>query len=115
MDRRKFLKILGAGIAVAAVPIPLKLFAKEIPSRPSAPSIPTGYIMPYAGRDIPKGWLLCDGSPISKQGHPALYEALAVLGTGSVPDLKASWIPWRKPKFKFPDNKGMYLQYIIKE
>jgi microcystin-dependent protein len=41
---------------------------------------PVGAIIPYAGalsaKDIPKGWLLCDGSEVSIDAYPNLYNCI---------------------------------------
>ena len=38
-----------------------------------------GEIKMWAGDTIPKGWLLCDGSEVSKTDYPKLYEAIGDL------------------------------------
>ena len=40
--------------------------------------LPTGVVLPFAGASVPSGWLLCDGSAISRTGNSALF---AVIGT----------------------------------
>lgn len=37
---------------------------------------PTGGVMQYAGRTAPSGWLLCDGSAVSRTTYSALFAAL---------------------------------------
>lgn len=39
---------------------------------------PTGSVMPYAGSTAPTGWLICDGSAISRTTYADLF---AVIGT----------------------------------
>lgn len=39
--------------------------------------VPVGCVQMYGGSSSPTGWLLCDGSSVSKAGYPALY---AVIG-----------------------------------
>lgn len=41
-------------------------------------STPTGVVQAFAGRTTPQGWLLCDGSAVSRTDYAALY---AVIGT----------------------------------
>ncbi len=41
-------------------------------------AIPSGVIAPFAGASAPSGWLLCDGSAVSKTTYAALF---AVIGT----------------------------------
>jgi microcystin-dependent protein len=44
----------------------------------SAPIVPTGVIMEYGGISAPLGWLLCNGSAVSRTTYATLF---AVLGT----------------------------------
>lgn len=57
--------------------------------------IPAGMITPYAGTAAPTGWLLCDGSAVSRATYPALFTTVGVTygaGNGTttfnVPDLR---------------------------
>lgn len=62
--------------------------------------VPTGAIMPFAGNgSVPSGFLLCDGSAVSRSAYSALFSALGITygpGNGSttfnVPDLRAMFI-----------------------
>lgn len=38
--------------------------------------VPTGAIQPFAGEVAPDGWLICDGSPISRTLYPKLFETI---------------------------------------
>ena len=38
-----------------------------------------GEIKMWAGDTIPDGWLLCDGSEVSKTDYPELYKAIGDL------------------------------------
>ena len=40
--------------------------------------VPTGVVQAFAGSTTPQGWLLCDGSAVSRSDYAALY---AVIGT----------------------------------
>jgi microcystin-dependent protein len=60
-----------------------------------AAAIPTGSVMPFAGAAAPSGWLLADGSAVSRATYAALYAVIATTygaGDGSttfnVPDLR---------------------------
>lgn len=47
---------------------------------------PVGMLMPYSGKIIPTGWLLCDGSLISRTQYSRLFTAIGTLygeGDGS--------------------------------
>ena len=57
--------------------------------------VPPGMIAPYAGKTAPEGWLLCDGSAVSRTTYAALYAAIGTTygaGNGSttftLPDLR---------------------------
>ena len=53
--------------------------AEQLEHPPIIPDpVPTGCVQSYAGITIPNGWLLCDGSAISRTAYAALY---AVIGT----------------------------------
>lgn len=40
--------------------------------------VPSGLIAPFAGETAPAGWLMCDGTAVSRTGYSTLY---AVIGT----------------------------------
>lgn len=42
------------------------------------PAIPTGMFLPFAGTDVPEGYLLCNGANVSRTTYAALF---AVIGT----------------------------------
>lgn len=55
---------------------------------------PTGVVLPFAGSAAPTGWLLCDGSAVSRTTYAALFTAISTTygsGNGSttfnLPDL----------------------------
>ena len=57
--------------------------------------VPTGTIIPFAGSNIPTGYLLCNGSAISRTSYASLFDVLGTLygeGDGSttfnLPDLR---------------------------
>jgi len=58
-------------------------------------SIPTGSMLPYAGASAPTGWLICDGSAVSRTTYAALFSVIGTVwgpGDGSstfnLPDLR---------------------------
>lgn len=66
-----------------------------------------GMIVPFAGpkENIPKGWLLCDGSAISRSDYINLYNAIGVSwGTGN-----------GSTTFNLPDLRGMFLRGVSGE
>ena len=40
------------------------------------PSIPTGMLLPFAGTEVPEGFLLCNGANISRTDYAALFAAI---------------------------------------
>lgn len=63
---------------------------------------PTGVVLPYAGGTIPNGWMLCDGSIISRSQYPSLFAAIGTIyGAGdgsttfSLPDYRYSFLRGR--------------------
>ena len=84
----------------------------QLPSSPYAESafnalIPAGVIVPFGGQveNIPSGWLLCDGSEISRTEYPNLYDAVGVCwGTGD-----------GSTTFNLPDMRGMFLRGVSGE
>lgn len=73
-------------------------------------TIPAGTIVPYGGpmnsataiRLEKLGWLFCDGSQVSINEYPALYEAI---GTGHGGDAG-------KGRFNLPDCRGMFIRGV---
>ena len=63
------------------------------------PSIPAGFILPFAGTSIPEGWLICNGAAVSRTEYAALFSAIGTKwgeGDGSttfnLPDLDERFI-----------------------
>ena len=86
----------------------------QLPSSPYAEvahnatlTFPAGIIIPFAGpaENIPEGWLLCDGSAISRSEYANLYKAIGVCwGTGD-----------NTTTFNLPDLRGMFLRGVSGE
>jgi microcystin-dependent protein len=61
---------------------------------------PPGAVMSYAGTSAPSGWLLCDGSAISRTGYANLFSAIgSTWGSGDGVNT-----------FNIPDLRGMFLR-----
>lgn len=80
----------------------------QLPSVPycevahNATTVPAGCIIPFAGpvANIPSGWMLCDGTAISRSTYANLYNAIGVAwGTGD-----------GSTTFNIPDLRGMFLR-----
>jgi microcystin-dependent protein len=72
-------------------PDPFVILPKQAPS----PYVPPGALIPFAGVRVPEGYLLCDGSDISREQYPSLFYAIDTLygdGDGettfTLPDLR---------------------------
>ncbi len=59
------------------------------------PGVPLGTILPFAGAAAPPGWLLCDGSEVSRASYAGLFAAIGTAyGAGDdeltfcVPDMR---------------------------
>lgn len=85
----------------------------QLPSSPYAEVayntvlFPAGVIVPFAGEveNIPAGWLLCDGSNVSRSEYANLYNAIGVCwGTGD-----------GTTTFNLPDLRGMFLRGVSGE
>lgn len=62
-------------------------------------AVPAGTVVAFAGATPPAGWLLCDGSAVSRTQYAALFSAIAVtygigdaVGTFNLPDLRAAGV-----------------------
>jgi len=70
----------------------------------NATSAPVGSVMPFAGdaSKVPAGWLLCDGSAVSRSEYAALYEVIGTAwGYGN-----------NSTTFNLPDMRGMFLRGV---
>ncbi len=85
----------------------------QLPSSPyseiahNAILFPPGLIAPFAGSadKVPAGWLLCDGSAVSRSDYANLYDAIgANWGTGD-----------GSTTFNLPDLRGMFLRGVSGE
>lgn len=78
--------------------ITLRKLAKEVATQ----LVPSGAIVPFAGVGVPEGWLLCDGSELTRAAHPALYNALQ--NTWGSRDGNSV--------FNLPDLRGVFLRGV---
>ena len=63
--------------------------------------IPMGGIIPYAGANPPRGFLLCDGSEIERTKYPDLFDVIGTTYNGSTPLIGAN-------TFRLPDLRGRF-------
>lgn len=63
-------------------------------------AVPAGGVVPFAGAVAPSGYLLCDGSLVSRATYPNLFAAIGTLygaGDGTT-------------TFALPDTRGIFLR-----
>ena len=66
------------------------------------PFVPSGVVVAYAGSAAPAGWLLCDGSQISRATYNSLFAAIGTAhGTGD-----------GATTFHLPDYRGRFLRGV---
>mgnify|MGYP000014694112 CR=1 FL=1 len=65
-----------------------------------AKAVPPGTVMAYAGTTVPEGYLLCDGSSVSRTTYANLFAAIGTIyGTGD-----------GSTTFNLPDYRGLFLR-----
>lgn len=68
----------------------------------SVPHNPAGVILPYGGSNAPDGYLLCDGSEVSRSTYSDLFDAIGTnYGDGDGSDT-----------FNLPDLRGQFLRGV---
>lgn len=66
-------------------------------------AMPPGSVVAYAGADVPVGWLVCDGSPVSRTEYPQLFAAIGLrYGNGG----------GQPGMFTLPDYQGRFLRGV---
>ena len=63
--------------------------------------VPMGGILPYAGTEIPYGYLLCDGSEVERTKYSDLYDIIGTTYNGSIPLVGVN-------TFRLPDLRGRF-------
>jgi microcystin-dependent protein len=81
---------------IAATSVTLSKLATEVTERHN----PTGVVLPYAGSSAPNGYLLCDGTAVSRAAFAALF---AVIGT-------RFGFGDNSTTFNTPDFRGRFLR-----
>lgn len=76
---------------------------KELVLKPGGDTLPIGGIIAFASDTIPSGWLLCDGSVVSRTTYSELFNAI---GLNYVED-GVEWLD--EERFPLPNAKGRTL------
>lgn len=83
------LSVASGGIAVA-----------QLAAAVAAALCPAGVVLPYGGTSAPTGWLLCDGSAVSRSTYATLFSAIGVaFGSGN-----------GTTTFNVPDTRGRFIR-----
>lgn len=76
-------------------------------------SIPSGIVMPFAGAAAPTGYLLCDGSAISRTTYAALFAVIGTTYDTQFNELTgATWAAPAGTHFRVPDYRGSFLRGV---
>jgi len=91
------LALVGAGssylMTTAATSTPQTLHVPQL--------IPVGTILPFAGATVPEGYMLCDGTELSRAQYPKLFQAI-----------DSSWGSATGFTFTLPDLRGRFLRGV---
>lgn len=72
---------------------------------------PAGSVIMYAGTSAPTGWLLCDGSPVSRTTYSTLYSVVGnSFGDGSQNADGSSSGNGTNSHFNLPDMRGRFVR-----
>jgi microcystin-dependent protein len=91
------------------------------PGQPPAWAVPVppGVVMPFAGTQVPQGWLPCDGSLVSREDYASLFAVVgATYGQGdgsttfALPDLRARFPLGVGGPFAAPGRSGGQLEHV---
>lgn len=84
-----------------------------------ASGVPSGVVLPFAGSTAPSGYLICDGSAVSRKTYIGLYRAIGTAyGSGdgkstfNLPDLRASMPRGVGTSEKYTQNSSVSLAQV---
>jgi len=63
--------------------------------------IPIGTLLPFAGNNVPDGFLLCDGSEVTIIQYPDLYDVIGTTYNGATPTVGIA-------TYRLPDMRGRF-------
>jgi microcystin-dependent protein len=72
--------------------------------------MPPGAITAFAGTNVPTGWLLCQGQPLSSAQYPRLYAAISTNWGGGYEWNGSTWIKQTTNDFNAPELRGVFLR-----
>lgn len=71
---------------------------------------PAGATFPFIGTTAPNGWLLCDGSPVSRTKYPELFAVIGIAygdGSQNADGTNSTFI---NTHFNLPDMRGRFIR-----
>lgn len=74
------------------------------------PAVPPGLIQPFGGGNIPFGWLLCDGTPISRTTYALLFSAIGTAWGDGSKNADGTSSGFSGTHFNLPDLRGRFLR-----
>lgn len=89
-------------VALSAIVMFAYSYYTRVPPPPTnlPPEVPIGTIVPFAGADIPAGWIACDNASYPTTKYPKLYDAI---GYTYGMDGK---------NYRVPDTRGVFMRGI---
>lgn len=92
---------LGKQEKAASAKVADSVVWENVSGRPDLSAvIPPGTLIHYAGRQVPSGWLICNGANVSRTDYAALFAAIGTIyGTGN-----------GSTTFGLPNMNGRFLE-----
>ena len=73
---------------------------------------PPGTINAFGGEDVPIGWMLCDGRPLSSKDYPILYRAVSTNWGAGYYWEGTNCLKKDNCDFNLPDLRGLFLRGV---
>lgn len=75
--------IAGTATNLLLTPQAAKAMIDNALSGQTDSGVPSGVMVPFAGKTVPDGWLLCNGASLAKASYPDLFAAIGYTWGGS--------------------------------
>ena len=75
--------IAGTATNLLLTPQAAKAMIDNALSGQTDSGVPSGVMVPFAGKTVPDGWLLCNGASLAKASYPDLFTAIGYTWGGS--------------------------------
>jgi microcystin-dependent protein len=77
-----------------------------------SPVMPSGVILPFGGATAPTGWLLCDGTPVSRTTYADLFAAVGVAHGDGSKNADGTNSGFTGTHFNLPDLRGRFMRGV---